>query len=457
MTRGRLGLIAGGIAVAFALAAIPAMAQDQNRGGRRGGPPGGFGGPGGPGGFGRGGPGGGGLIDLAGREPIQEELKITEEQKAKIAKLAEEARARREKVLQPMREQLRNQMRQQEGRGGQQQPRGNQNRRGGNQGSNLPSAGPAATGVILRASYQPQDGGYGGFGVNPYVQEQPVDPAMQQRMMQEQQRMMQNQQRMMQRMQGMQAFQQVRQAEQKLRKDEEAALAKILDAKQMKRLREISVQLEGPFAILSNEELAQKLSVNEEQFGRIREIQQKSMQSGRNAFQPMRELMEKFRATQPQAQNQEGNAQNRGRGGFGNFDREAFQKFMDQPDSRAALEKMRDDQLARRDAEFSAVLKVLDRGQASKYRNMLGDKYDTTALMRGMFGGPRGPGGPGGPPAGQPPAAGAAATAATPAPAETAAEAAPKAEAAKAETPKAAAPAGRGGSLRERRGVGPRS
>ena len=353
---------------------------------------------------------------------------------------------------------MRDQMRRNDPNGG----RGGNTGRGGRQGAITPTPGPASSGVILRASYQPQQGfGVGGFSNNPFVQQQPVDPAVQQQMIQNQQRLMQNQQRMMQNQQRMQGFQQMRQATDKLRKDEEAALAKILDAKQMKRLREIALQLEGPYAILRNQELARKLSVNPEQMDRIREIQQKESQSGANPFQAMRGLMEKFRATQPQDQAQGQNAaggqqQGRGgRGGFANFDREAFQKFMEQPDSQATVKQMHDDQLAQRDAGFSKVLKVLDRGQASKYRNMLGEKYDTTALARGfmgrMLGGAGGPGGPGGP--GAPaPAAGNAPAAAAPAPAAANAPAAAAPASAASNAP-AAAPAA-SNSLRARRGLG---
>ena len=354
--------------------------------------------------------------------------------------------------------------------GGNNGGRGNTGGRGRNGASLTPGRStPTTTGVIRRASYQPQDGfgGYGqgfggGFGGNPYTGEpqQGVDPAVQRQMMQRQQQAMQDQQAQFRRQQTEGRMQQTMQ---KLRKDEETGLAKILKPEQLKRLREISLQLEGPFAILRNQELAQKLNVTEDQYARIQDIEQADRERRRNngggfgggGGEGMRSLMEKFRATQPQNQNQ-GNDNGGGRGGRGNFDREAFQKFLEKPENKAEMDKIREQgekaraaEAAARDQNFSKVLATLDRGQASKYRAALGEKFNTDNMMRGMFGGPGGPGGNRTPPAG-----GATANADTPK-ADTPKAEAPKAEAASAtNATKSAAPAARSGSLRDRRGLG---
>jgi Spy/CpxP family protein refolding chaperone len=61
------------------------VAQPQPGG--PGGPPGGFGGPGGPGGF-----GGGGILGLAMRDEVQQELQLVDEQKDKVRGIADGAR-----------------------------------------------------------------------------------------------------------------------------------------------------------------------------------------------------------------------------------------------------------------------------------------------------------------------------------------------------------------------------
>lgn len=427
-----------------------------------------------------GGFGGGSLLSLATNGGVQAELKITDEQKAQIEKLSQESRAKRDKTMQDMRARM------ERNGGGDNNNNGGRGTRRGNQGSNL----PATTGVIQRVSYQPQAGiggfgggaagGFGGgaaaggFGGNPYTgQQEGVDPALQQRMLQQQQQQMQNQRNQMMRQNG---FEQMRQAMDKLTKDDETALAKILDPKQMKRIKEISLQMEGPFAIVRNQALAQKLNVTEEQYSEIQQLEQDSRQQGSGTRDQMRSLMDKVRASMPQdANNGDANANNGGnnnggrgnnanggnnnggRGGRGNFNPEAFRAAMEKPEIQAEMTKIRETENAQRDRNFSKVFAALDRRQSSMYKSMLGEKIDTAALMRGGFGGR---GGPGGPPAGGPaaaPNATANANADTAkADATKAAPAAAKADTAKAETPRTAPAAGNANSnsLRARRGIG---
>src|SRR4051812_6707064 len=70
---------------AFAIAALVFIAEASAQ--QPGPPPGGFGGPGGPGGF-----GGGGILGLAMRDEVQQELQLVDEQKDKLRTLGDEAR-----------------------------------------------------------------------------------------------------------------------------------------------------------------------------------------------------------------------------------------------------------------------------------------------------------------------------------------------------------------------------
>jgi Spy/CpxP family protein refolding chaperone len=66
-------------------------------------PPGGFGGPGGPGGF----FGGGGILGLAARDEVQQELQLVDEQKDKVRAIADDARNRARDEMRGIFEQLR--------------------------------------------------------------------------------------------------------------------------------------------------------------------------------------------------------------------------------------------------------------------------------------------------------------------------------------------------------------
>jgi Spy/CpxP family protein refolding chaperone len=65
-------------------------------------PPGGFGGPGGPGGF-----GGGGVVGLAMREEVQQELQLVDEQKDKVRDIVEGSRDKFREVFSNMAEETR--------------------------------------------------------------------------------------------------------------------------------------------------------------------------------------------------------------------------------------------------------------------------------------------------------------------------------------------------------------
>lgn len=390
MSQRRMGVILGGVVLAVAAVSVPAYAQGPQRGNR-----GGFGGPGGPGGPGGGGPGGfmgrgggpggfmgplggfrgGSLVDLAGREPVAKEIKVTEEQKPQIQQLAQDSRAKRDRTMQQLRQ--RNERAQSEARNTRpnipQAPRPNNNGGGFDSGF----SGPA------------------GFGNNPYggnPADQGPSPAQLQQMADMQQRQAEN-------MARMQGFQQMRQAMDSLQRETDQALAKILDKDQMTRLRQIQLQSEGPFAILTNEELAKKLGVTGEQFAEIRDVQGKvnekrmqDMQQRRGVFQAAMESMRQQAA--PAAGDQPGgqagdqpDARRGGRGG-GNFDREAFRKAMEQPEVKAALDQLQQHEQSLREQSYARVFKALDRRQSSTYKKMLGEPFDVNGMMRAMFAGP---------------------------------------------------------------------
>lgn len=358
MSQRRMGLILGGVVLALAAASAPAYAQGPQRG-NRGGPGGGF-----RGGFG----GGGSLVDLATREPVQKEIQVTEEQKPKIEDLARDSRSRRDRTRRQLRqttERARDRVR--------------------DARPNIPQVDPNAgnTGGGFGAGYGNDIGGY---GTSPYgnVPNQGPTPAQLQQMAELQQR----QQERMVRAQG---SAQTRQVMDNLERQTDQALAKILKKEQMTRLRQIKLQMEGPFAVLSNAELAQLLVITPEQNVRLRDVQARDRQmrgqlgQGRRAiFESIREGMQANAAPGGQAQP---NAQQGDRGGRGNFDREAFRKVMQQPEIQAQFDKIQEQEDTLRDRAYAGVFKELDRRQASTYKKLLGEPFDTNALRRGFFNG----------------------------------------------------------------------
>jgi len=446
MSQRRMGVILGGVVLALAAVSVPAYAQGPQRGNRGGGPGGGPGG--GRGGFtgGFGGRGGGSLVDLAGREPVQKEIQVTEEQKPQIQNLAQETRSRRDRTMQQLRQ-----------RNDQAQSRARNTR------PNIPI--PQANNVPVNPGGYGDVGGYGSTPFGGNVQNQGPSPAQLQQMAEQQQR----QQERMVRMQG---FEQMRQVMDGLQRQSDQSLAKILNKEQMTRLREIQLQMEGPFAPITNAELAQKLSITPQQRAEISDIQNQANQIRRQNFQQRREIFEAARnSAQPNAGAEanaggqpnagaQANGQQGGRGGRGNFDWGAIREAMQKPEVQAQLDQLQQHEASLRDQSYARVFKALDRGQASKFKKMLGQPFDTAGMMRSFFA-PRN-GDSQQPADGEAPAASANANAdddgdapavKAPAPAP-AAETAPAPAAEKAPAP-APVPSNRRSSLRERRGLGP--
>lgn len=88
------------VVLVILIGASQAAAQPQPGGPP--GPPGGFGGPGGPGGF-----GGGGILGLAVRDEVQQELQLVDEQKDKLRTIADSARDKVRDEMRGMFEQMR--------------------------------------------------------------------------------------------------------------------------------------------------------------------------------------------------------------------------------------------------------------------------------------------------------------------------------------------------------------
>lgn len=152
-----------------------------------------------------------------------------------------------------------------------------------------------------------------------------------------------------------------KQMEERAKKSEEI-LKSNLDAKQLARLEELRIQREGAGA-LARTEVAAKLKLSDEQKEKIKE----ALASGQMDFRGGR---------------------GPGGPGGGGFDREAFQKQMEE--ARAKREKANADALA-----------VLTADQKTAFEGLQGAKFEFPAF--GGFGG-RGPGGPGGGRPGRPPA-----------------------------------------------------
>jgi hypothetical protein len=386
----------------MAAASATTYAQQQGRGGRgnrddgqggrggRGGQGdqgGGFRGPGGFGGFGG---FGGSVLNLAGLEPVQEELKITEAQKTKITKLTTDTNSKRREYSQNMRQQmdasrsqLRNQQRQFTNNLQQNQPY---------------DARDQALGGI--------QGTGGGFGVNPYDTGQNgngVDPGALRRNFRDQE----NEARR-------QGFEMMRQGMQQLEGKAEQSLARILDKNQLRRLYELQLQLEGPFAVLKPD-VAERLELREIQADEIRQVQAEAGEVRRQIAAQSRDLFRSMRESQGNGGgngngqaargNNRGRGNNGGQGGpggnRGGFDREAMRQFMERPEVKAQMEESRKREQALTERSYALVYKSLDKPQVSTFKKMLGEPFDLNlirqAMMRGGPGGPGGLGGPGGP------------------------------------------------------------
>jgi hypothetical protein len=197
-----------------------------------------------------------------------------------------------------------------------------------------------------------------------------------------------------------------------LRLSAEGSLGKILDKRQVTRLKQIQLQLDpsGAFVVL-REDMVEKLNLSEEQVQQLTEIRdgqrQKSRElqkAGRPAFEAaMRQINPDFanvagfggrngggnRGNRGNGGNgaNGGNAGNNGNGNQGNrpqFDRAAFQKAMesvrDNPEVKAEREKMRDQTKKVDDESYAIVLKNLYPRQRATLKNMVGAPFDRSLM-----------------------------------------------------------------------------
>jgi hypothetical protein len=351
---------------------------------------------------------------------VAKELKLTDRQKARVKQIAEESTKKSGEVFQQLRQQTdmakaqAAQQAQAEALQGGQQIDPSVDARGAGAGNPL-------AGALNQRGYQPQV--YGGR-----VQGGQVDPAQQQQAAQFQGRQAGNAVQQ-------QGWQMMREAMQQLQHESESALASTLDKYQVKRLKEIQLQVQGPGAVL-REDVAERLEINEEQHAEIQAVLNDANTARREIMQKNFQFMRTLVPNQPAGGNppaagaqpdanapaaaaaggaqagQNGQAGQGGRGGRGargangqnnrgGFNREAFQKAMEQPEVKAKVEEARTElqkeQAQLRDREYAMVFKAMDRRQVATFKKMLGKPFDVDSMMAGMFrGGPGGPGGPGG-------------------------------------------------------------
>ncbi len=402
MSRIRITLMT---ALVFALAAVAINSQAQPpAGGQRGGRGQRGGGPGGP---------DNNLVALAGNDAVQKELKLTDRQKAKVKQISDDQNKKRGEVF----EQLRQQTDMAKAQAAQQaQAEALQ------EGQIDPSvdargsgAGNALAGALNSRGYQPPI--YGG-----QVQGDQVDPALQQAA--------QFQGRQTADAVQAQGWQMMREAMQQLQQESEGNLAKVLDKNQVKRLKEIQLQVEGPAAVI-REDVAEKLEINEEQHAEIQTILNEASTDRRQIRQQNFQLMQSLMPNQPAGGNppaageqpdpnaaadaaataggtqggqagQPGEGGRRGRGGRGRggangqnrprVDPEAMRKIMEQPEVKAKTEETRKEQKQLREREYAMVYKAMDRRQVSVFKKMLGKPFDVESVLGGGFmrGGPGG-------------------------------------------------------------------
>jgi predicted phage tail protein len=179
-----------------------------------------------------------------------------------------------------------------------------------------------------------------------------------------------------------------------LTKDSEAALSKILDAKQKTRLLQIQLQQQGLNAF-RGPELTTKLNISEEVQAQITEVLDGQNEARRASFGKMREI---FAEIVPD-------------NGNGRPDRQAIQDAMAKPEVQAKMAEQRKtmdaDNATLETKTKAGVFRLLSKKQKASYEKMVGAPFDLSKLQGpGGFGRPGGPGGPrgGAPGAGAAPA-----------------------------------------------------
>jgi hypothetical protein len=197
-----------------------------------------------------------------------------------------------------------------------------------------------------------------------------------------------------------------------LEQGSEQSLAKILDRSQYSLLKQIQLQLAGIPGLLQPD-MVEKLNLNEDQVAQIQNLLAESgrarMENGRARFDMMKQAFpDAFNPNNgqnggppngggqdPNGQNgggQNGNGNGRGGRNRPNFRdpafREAMQKFMDQPDTKAKMEEIRAQDEKLQNQLTAAVNRVLTKRQAAAYKKMLGATFDLSKIWGGPGQGP---------------------------------------------------------------------
>jgi hypothetical protein len=202
-----------------------------------------------------------------------------------------------------------------------------------------------------------------------------------------------------------------------LRLSAESSLGKILDKGQVGRLKQIQLQLDGPWVVL-RDDMQEKLNMTEEQVAMLTEIRDGRRQEQRERQKASREAFDAvMKKVNPDftgfgGRGNRGNGGNAGNGGNGGNNggaqngnqgnrqppdpaarqkmREDFQKMMDNPEVKAQREKQQAADKVFEDESYAIVLKNLYPRQRATLKKMVGAPFDRS-VMGGMFG--RGPGG----------------------------------------------------------------
>ncbi len=151
--------------------------------------------------------------------------------------------------------------------------------------------------------------------------------------------------------------------------DAEAKLAKILKPAQRTRLQQISLQMQGPFAIANNPEVASKLRVTDEQQEMIAAVMEEFQAGSQELGQARRAIFNELRQN--------------GGGQRGEPIPKDVQAQMD------GMQKQTD--VFKTQAE-TQVLKVLTKTQRSAWQKGLGAPFDVKSITLGGRGGPGGNG-----------------------------------------------------------------
>jgi hypothetical protein len=165
----------------------------------------------------------------------------------------------------------------------------------------------------------------------------------------------------------------------------------------------VDIQRQGIVGVVLNNEMAEKLALEDDQIqslreiqGQRRELQKAAGKSQRDVFQLLRTRMQEQDEGEANDNGNGGNGGNAGnggnRGGRGNRPSpEAMKKFMEDPEVKSAMDKSKKEQDQIDNQTTLAVSKILDKRQRSLLSGMVGPKFDLSTMGGpGGWGGPRG-------------------------------------------------------------------